>query len=316
VIDVERIKAESQGKWLGIYDSLGVDVGTGKHQACPLCGGKDRFRCDNKDGMGEYICNQCGAGNGFSLIMKVFGIEFLDAVKKVSEILGVIDMDNFKPKARNDPKEALNKLWQASQPLSGSDPVSKYLHSRKLVLTPKNVRYCPNCYDTDTKKEYPAMVAMIHNKDGTPVSIHRTYLDGEKKASIESPRKIMPAVEPLQGSAIRLLTPGIMSECGTVGIAEGIETAIAAAQLFGIATWAVLSTSLMVGFDPPIILYHMGYKHIVVFGDNDVNFAGQKAAYEIANKLYLKDFIVDVYIPDMVGDWNDYLLNRERKNRG
>jgi len=52
-------------------DTLGVDPVflDGKHHPCILCGGKDRFRFDNKDGSGSYFCSQCGAGTGMQLLM-------------------------------------------------------------------------------------------------------------------------------------------------------------------------------------------------------------------------------------------------------
>ena len=87
-----------------------------------------------------------------------------------------------------------------------------------------------------------------------------------------------------------------------VGVSEGIETAIACKQLFDIPTWATISTSIMVGFEPP-----EGIRKVVIFGDNDANFVGQKAAYKLANRLYLKNFIVEVQVPEVVGDWADHV---------
>ena len=36
-----------------------------------------------------------------------------------------------------------------------------------------------------------------------------------------------------------------------------------------------------------------GVKKIVIFGDADPNYAGQMAAYALANRLYSKDYIVN-----------------------
>ena len=56
----------AKGKWKGILLTLGIpaEVLVPKHGPCPLCGGKDRFRWDNKEGQGTYICNSCGAVTG------------------------------------------------------------------------------------------------------------------------------------------------------------------------------------------------------------------------------------------------------------
>ncbi len=53
---------------------LGMKVIKNRHQACPVCGGADRFRFDDKRGRGTWFCNQCGAGDGLKLVEKVFGV--------------------------------------------------------------------------------------------------------------------------------------------------------------------------------------------------------------------------------------------------
>ena len=307
-MDIDRIKEASKGRWYGIFEHFGIDVGNGKHRPCPACGGKDRFRCDNKGGMGEYICGACGAGDGISLVQKVTGLQFIELMKIIGEIVGEVDPDPKSTRKEKDPRIALNKTWSESQKLSGLDPVFKYLRSRKIILAPDNLRFCPSCYESNTKQKYPAMMARVQNNKGNPVSIHRTYLGENGKADIENPKKLMPGTEPLSGAAIRLFTPdGKIFEKDVLGVAEGIETACAAAQLFRIATWATITTSIMVGFKPP-----KEYRKIKIFGDNDDNFAGQKAAYILANKLYLDDLVVDVEIPEERGDWNDFLMEQQQ----
>ena len=308
MIDFEKLKHRACGRWFGILTSLGVSDTylTGKHGPCIFCGGKDRWRWDNKDGEGTYFCNQCGAGDGFSLVMKYFNIYFPEALKKIQSIIGGCEkMPDKKPSP--DPRLRLNKVWSSSTPLTGSDPVSKYLHSRGIVLLPDNVRYCAKCYEPDSKTEMPAMVARIQNAEGKPVSLHRTYLDGDKKADIDAPKKIMPGIESLCGCAIRLFpTDSPLFKTDELGIAEGIETAMSAAQIFQMPVWAAISTSIMEAWMPP-----EGVKKITIFSDSDANYAGQKAAFTLANKLYNKDFIVQVEMPAGIGaDFNDILLER------
>ncbi len=76
----------------GVQDS----VFNGKHQACPSCGGKDRFRwTDNIDRMGDggAICNQCGSSNGMGWLMRLSGMEFPEAVKTVSDYVNYIPVE-------------------------------------------------------------------------------------------------------------------------------------------------------------------------------------------------------------------------------
>ncbi len=303
MIDFEQVKGEAVGRWPGIFSSLGIDVGQGKHQPCPVCpGGKDRFRFDDKDGNGTYFCNQCGAGNGWTLIQKYFNLGFVESVKKVSGIIGVVEMTPAKQKPTISPSKMLNELWKASLPLKGSDPVCCYLHSRSLVLEPDDVRYCPDCYESDTKKHIPAMVAMFRNQTGSGVTLHRTYLGDRCKADIPSPKKIMPGKEKLSGGVVRLFP----AKDNKIGIAEGIETAIACKQIYNVPTWAALTSGLLEAFEPP-----EGIREVVIYGDNDANFAGERSAYVLANRLYKKDFLVSVYIPDKPGyDWCDVMAER------
>ena len=295
-LQAETVRDAANGKWLSIFDSLGIEISKeGRHSPCPIEGaGVDRFLCDNKDGTGSFYCNNCGAGDGISLVRQCLDLSFPDTLKKIASIVGI--PDEQKPKEDYDPKPALNKLWKSSTPLRGGDPVSKYLHSRGIMLTPENVRYAPECWESDTKKKLPAMVARFVQSDGKPCTLHRTYLNGTGKADVPSPKKLMKGTSYLAGGAIRLFP--ILD---VVGIAEGIETAISATQLTDIPCWSVVSSTLMKSWQPP-----EGIKKIVIFADNDANFCGQQAAYTLANRLYSNDLIVNVEF-SIHKDWNDDL---------
>lgn len=219
----------------------------------------------------------------------------------MSDILGIVEADFKTNKPKKDPSIALNKTWSASKPIS-VDAVTNYLWSRGIGVIPENIRICSACYEPDTKKEYTAMIARIQNLKGNPIGIHRTYLEGSKKANIEHPKKLMTATEELKGSAIRLFP--ILE---VLGIAEGIETALSCTQLFSIPTWATISTAIMESFEPPEQI-----KKIIIYGDNDYNFAGQKSAYKLANRLYNKGLMVQVQIPPEFGDWNDVLMKEKK----
>ena len=75
---------------LGILTALGVSSKAlrNKHGPCPMCGGKDRFRFDNKGGRGTWICSQCGAGDGVELVKRLLNADFKEAVKAIDQHLG------------------------------------------------------------------------------------------------------------------------------------------------------------------------------------------------------------------------------------
>ena len=312
MIDVNELKQQASGKWFGILQSLGIDVRSDdKHSRCPLgCGddngGKDRFRLD-RDGSG-YLCGQCSSGDALKLIQGVFSISFTESLERVAKIVGVVDMDKIENKTNGDARKGLNTLWKNSRPLTKSDMVCHYLKLRFILPVSlellKDIRFCPNCYESETKTKMPAMVALIRDHNGKPVSIHRTYLDKGGKANIVSPRKLMPPAGELKGSAIRLLP----QKGDLVGVAEGIETALACAKLHRIPTWSAINSILMESWVPP-----EGIKRVIIFADNDKTHTGQRAAHILANRLYVyNNCVVEVLTPDLPGDWADELEAHEK----
>lgn len=296
---------EADGKWFGIFQSFGIDVGDGRHTKCPLCASKDNFRCDNKDGRGTWVCT-CGAGDGWKMLQLKLGITFKQAVAEVKKIIGTIE-EKPTPQEPKITPEILRNVFLRSEAISGDCFVSAYLKSRGLSTFPPVLRKIIKCYDSETMKEHPAMLAVVTSHEDIALTMHRTFLTIEgSKASMEKPKKLMPGLDKLNGSAIRLFD----HKDGQIGIAEGIETAIACSEMFHIPTWAAVSAVLLENFIPP-----KGITEVFVFGDNDANFAGQKAAYTLANRLIIRDKIkATVLIPEKRGhDWLDEL---NRQNNG
>lgn len=281
-MDCDKILSDAVGKWHGILYRYGIDVGDGRHKPCPLCGGKDRFRFDDKDGRGTWICNGCGASDGLGLLMRKLNIKFLEACEEVGKVIGTVKKNPISPEKKTSP-EKLRELFTSSKPIKAGDPVTKYLRNRGLSDFPPTLRYAPKCWEYETKKDQEAMLAVFSLADGEAVTIHRTFIKDGKKLDIESPRKIMTPLKKMAGGAVRLYP----QDGETLGIAEGIETAIACHQVCKIPVWASLSAVLMESFQPPVWA-----KKIEIFGDRDANYTGQKAAYILANRLFIKEHLL------------------------
>ncbi len=293
------MKEMAVGKWRGILVALGFDDQAldGKHRPCPACGGKDRFRFDDLDGTGSSFCSMCGATDGVGLLMKVRGLEFKDAAKEVERVVGFVKPGKLKAVQSDESKiEALRRMWQESRPVAEGDDVSRYLAGRGLMPVAGLRLHAGLSYrEGDETGRYPAMLALIQAPDGSGASIHRTYLLDGKKAPVLKPKKIMPGL-PISGGAVRLSPVGCH-----LGIAEGIETALACSEAFLVPTWAAISSSGMESWVPPA-----GVESVTVFGDNDENFTGQRAAFVLAHRLALAGIKVDVQIPEQAGtDWAD-----------
>lgn len=306
----DKTEHAAKGKWKGILRELGLpEVAlSGKHTSCPLCGGVDRFRWDNKEGRGTYFCGQCGAGNGFDLAMKYTDKSFGEVASEIDRIVGNVKADApARPPMTDEQRvRALRSVWADSRPVVKGDLVDKYLSSRGIgeVVYPKALRFSAALKDGEGGVR-PCMIALVGVYGEKPCTLHRTYLrpDGLAKAEMGAPRKLMPGEIP-DGVCVQL------SEWtgGPLGIAEGIETAMAASALYEIPVWSAINANLMAKWFPPA-----DCTEVAVFGDNDPKYGGQAAAYALAHKLAVKGVDVTVHIPSVEGqDWADVLALRAR----
>ncbi|MGG8913157.1 primase-helicase zinc-binding domain-containing protein, partial [Escherichia coli] len=51
-INVTATVSHALGHWPRILPALGIQVLKNRHQPCPVCGGSDRFRFDDREGRG------------------------------------------------------------------------------------------------------------------------------------------------------------------------------------------------------------------------------------------------------------------------
>lgn len=142
------------------------------------------------------------------------------------------------------------------------------------------------------------MVAKVTDADGKGTALHRTYLTSTgHKAGLPVVKKVLGNLPP--GAAIRLFPP---AEC--LGIAEGIETALAASRRFGVPVWAAISAGGLKCWTPPESTWH-----VMVFGDNDENYTGQAAAFALAKSLTAIGISTEIHVPTIKGaDWCDQAL--------
>lgn len=291
------------GRWPGLLASFGVEAQflRNKGGPCPICGGKDRFRFDNKDGRGTFICNQCGAGDGYRLLELLKGWTFKEAAREVQAIAGVIRKSAEAPATTDNVQKlaAVKKIWQESIKIAPGDPAYRYIRARAgEVMIPASLRFHPALayIDDGAVTHHPALVAVVVSHEGKGVAVHRIYLDGEgKKARVDSQKKLLAGGD-IAGAAVRIGVPG-----DEIGIAEGIETALVAGRKFGIPVWSAITAGGMEKWRPPDKV-----TRITVFGDNDASFTGQASAYSLAKKLKAAGYTVSVMIPYKEGtDWAD-----------
>ena len=146
---MNELRERARHHWQGILSSLGISGSLkNKHQPCPVCGGKDRFRFDDKDGYATFICNQCGAGDGFKLIMNLLQCDFKHAASIVESYLGTgwVNAHPIAPtpvKTQEKPRDKQAKLlsiFEQAKPLTPDSPAVQYLHQRGITLRAR--AYC------------------------------------------------------------------------------------------------------------------------------------------------------------------------------
>ncbi|MAS09947.1 toprim domain-containing protein [Salinisphaera sp.] len=309
-----ELREHARGQWRAILAALGVssELLDGKGRPCPVCGGNDRFTFDDAKGMGTWVCRGCEggtSGNGFDLVMRRNGVDYATAARSVESVIGRAAQASTGRRGR-DPRVRLRQLRDNSKPLDGRDLASRYLKARGVTWKIRDVRFheaVSYYHDGEHVGDYPAMLSLVRNASGQPVTWHATYLDGAAKLDIgdDMPsKKLLRAPGSVRGGAIRLFRAAHTK----LGVAEGIETAIAAAHIFRMPVWAVISTAGMKSFRPP---EHV--ESVTFFGDNDINLAGHAAAYAGAFACRNSGLGGHVMIPDNVGDWhNEWVAIRDR----
>jgi putative DNA primase/helicase len=245
--------------------------------------------------------------------MKLRGMTFADVAKEIRAKVGSVK-ETYSKAANGGKKDFgpyIEALWKGARPLAHGDPAMTYLQNRGLDIgvAPSQLRYHARVKFTPNgggaANYHPAMLAQVVSPDASRRTVHITYLteDGQK-ANVSPCRKMAPGAIP-EGGAVRLA-----ASAETMGIAEGIETALSASQLFGVPVWAATSAPIMLKWQPPKTV-----KHVLIFGDTDDSFTGQLAAYGLASHLLAKGFGVEVRLPDRAhggakgADWNDVLSN-------
>lgn len=334
-----EVKKMAQGRWGEILAAIAPQLRDalerpGRHVPCPVHGGKDGYRVfKDVEQSGGSVCNTCGAfADGFATLMWANGWDFPTSLRAVAEYLNAkqpVARKNGRARGargKTDEKlrQSLNDIWERSVSIleQNAEPARLYLARRGISIPPpKAIRFHPSLPYYDGKEmvgNFPAILGKVTDKQGNPVTIHRTYLtNAGQKAPVRAPKKLMrnPKNRSLIGGAIRLVAPGPV-----LGVAEGIETSLAVMEGTGLPVWCAVNAHLLENFVPPA---HV--QQVLVFADKDrptdqhPRGHGQEAARKLVQRLWKMGIKASAIVP--VGeippgqkslDWLD-ILNRDGK---
>ncbi|HFW5178348.1 TPA: primase-helicase zinc-binding domain-containing protein [Salmonella enterica subsp. enterica serovar Potsdam] len=296
-MNVTETVKQACGHWSRILPALGVKVIKNRHQACPVCGGSDRFRFDDKEGRGTWFCNQCGAGDGLKLVEKVFGVSASEAAGKVDAVTGnlppvaleVIAAAEAETEADRKAAAALAvKLMEKTRPASGN----AYL-TRKGFPGHECVMLTATHKTGGVTFRAGDMVVPLYDNAGALVNVQLINSDGLKRT--------------LKGGAVKGACHTIegKKQAGKrLWVAEGYATALTVHHLTGETVMVALSSVNLLSLASLARQKHPACQ-IVLAADRDLNGNGQSKAAAAADAC---EGIVA--LPPVFGDWNDAFMQK------
>lgn len=195
-------------------------------------------------------------------------------------------------------------LWDGGQPLAGT-LAEQYLRRRSIILSPPALRFHRRTPLGQGKHAVfrPAMLAALHERERL-VALQRTFLDPDeprRARDLANPRRMLG--RPGQGAVI--LAPAN----DTLGLAEGIETAMSAILLLDIPVWATLGNERLAHVAIPDTV-----TRLILLPDNDRG--GRIGAAKAAEVYAMPGRTIEtLWPPQGFNDWND-VLRAERKGVG
>ncbi|WP_313667457.1 primase-helicase zinc-binding domain-containing protein [Atlantibacter sp.] len=296
-MNVTETVKQACGHWPRILPALGVKVIKNRHQACPVCGGSDRFRFDDKEGRGTWFCNQCGAGDGLKLVEKVFGVKPSEAAQKVNAVTG-----NLPPVAPAETAAAEAE----------TDAGRKAAAALAVKLMEKNRTATGNAYLT--RKGFPGhecfMLTTTHKTGGV------TYCAGDLAVPLYDESGALVNLQLVNADGIKRTLKGgqVKGACHNIDgqkqagkrlwIAEGYATGLTVHYLTGETVMVALSSVNLLSLASLARQKHPACQ-IVLAADRDLNGDGQTKAAAAAQACD-----GTVALPPVFGDWNDAFVRQ------
>jgi putative DNA primase/helicase len=184
-------------------------------------------------------------------------------------------------------------LWNAARPAKGTAG-EFYLRSRGLEPESDALRFLRHARHPNANgRRLTALLAAVREPDNALTAVQRTFLTREgEKAGVDPGRMMLGR---LGCGAVRLAP----ATC-VLGLAEGVETALAASKLHGIPCWAACGARL------DRIALPASVRHVILFADNDT--PGLATADRAAHRFRTEGRHAEIRVPASPGsDWADVL---------
>ncbi|MEH8175056.1 primase-helicase zinc-binding domain-containing protein [Aeromonas veronii] len=314
-INAAAVKAAAQGHWREILTANGINLPSGRHHGpCPICmAGKDRFRFDDKEGRGTFICNQCGAGDGLDLYKQATAQSMGEAIRSLASYLGLsgpmsaADHARIEKQRQEAAKAAEQQRQKEAGQREGAAALAQQMEREAVGCMAEQVPYLARkglsgfgvevlAHDYDRHKA-GSLLIVLFNIDGVTTSAEIIDSEGRKMALAGGQKKGSAAyIEPLDDSL-----PENAAHCGVV---EGYATGLSVRAISG-GSWPVFCGMSKAGLADAALIarYNCPRAQIVICGDVGAEAEAEAAARAVGG--------VVAFPP--CGDWDDYRQARQAK---
>lgn len=304
---VSDIAAAACGQWPELLAYFGIAVPPRKkHGPCPVCGGNDPFRFDDKEGRGTFICNRCGAGDGLDLVRRVTGKSPKAAAELVAGVLGrssvVIseaerEQIRQQQRARADAEQQRQQLQRQKAASRAADILRDCAPGQAEYLVGKQLRWPDGLLNRTLirvgEEAFPAgsLVVPLYNETGELVNVQlirhdgvRHYLAGGQK----------------QGASHRIPGSAMVAVCEGYATGLSVHLATGATVYCAMDAGNLLAIAQVVrGMDDPLQPCQLW-----LAADNDATKTGNTGKTKAEQAAAAVGAVVA--LPPTAGDWNDY----------
>ena len=303
-LKISDIARAAQGQWGSIFPALGITVpARGKHGACSVCGGKDRFHFDDKEGRGTWICRQCEgkqAGDGLDLVCKATGKDNKAASLLVAQALGLsagLDMETIKANEAKAKQQAEQERQREQARQKAAAELAQTILNQcqpakgHPYLVGKGLAECDSfiLQSPIAGKAKGLLVVPLYNADGE-LTTCQTIDDSGNKYLLAGGQKA--------GSFHCIAGSDVLAIC------EGYATGLSVRLATGFTVYCAIDAGNLRAV-AEAVRDQYSHAEIILAADNDADhqeniglIKAQEAATAIGGRVAL---------PPVLGDWNDYL---------
>jgi DNA primase len=288
-----------------------------------------------------FCCFGCGAkGDGIEFVRRAQGVDFAEAVRQLSggdkcsswNTRGIRPHVVEKAPRETETPSLVSDLWRTAD---APKLAELYLWSRGLRVRPRALPaalrghravlwaeeagdekpavappwrawWSPRTRTWWHGVEQPAVLAAVSDERGTVTALQRVWVrdtvvfdgsgwpsKGAQEAGLTAPKKTLGS---MGTGAVRLADAG-----ETLGLAEGFESALSAAELWRLPVWATLGAHRLGAVALPDVVHR-----VVIFADSGD--AGEAAAAKACTAYRRRGYAAEAVFPELGRlDWNDQL---------